>query len=131
MTPNIKETIAQNVIALLGNQEKGATAALVGMGISNGTATRILHAKVDLGVDMLVKLAAGLKVQPWQLCVPGLDPSRMPSLEPLPFRWPFRQIDPEVLTGLTGTPAQQVENGMLATLAAVGVNPRKPQARRA
>ena len=133
MGKNLKIVVAENVRTLLGLRpdDRGATAALIKLKISNGDATRTLKGQTSIGLDKLAELAKALKVEPWQLLVPGLDPTRMPALEPVSFRWPFRQVDPEVITGLSGSLAQQVENGLLATLAAVGVASRKPQARAA
>ena len=129
MGEDVKKIVARNVLALLRLEpgESGATAALIKLGIANGDATRVLQGETSLGLDKIGQIAAALKVQPWQLCSPGLDPDRLPTLEPLSFRWPFNGIDPEVITGLTGTHAQSVENGLLATLATVGINPRAPR----
>ena len=127
MASDIKKVVRDNTLALLGLApgERGATAELVRLGLSNGDATRVLKAETSLGLDKIVQIANGLRVQPWQLLVPGLDPERLPALEQISFRWPFRNVDPEVITELVGTSAQQVENGLLATLATAGIAPRR------
>ena len=133
MRPDLKRIVADNLLAMLGiaEGERGATAALIKRGISNGDATRALQGQTSIGLDKLAELAAAVGCEPWQLCVPSLDPDRLPTTEPAPFRWPFHQVDPEVITGLAGASAQAVENGLLATLATAGIQPRKPNRRAA
>jgi hypothetical protein len=124
MEEDLRKVVAENVVSLLGldgPQAKGATAKLIRLGISNGDATRALKGETNLGLGKIAELASALKVKPWQLLVPDLDPQRLPSLEPATFRWPFRKIDPAAIMDLAGTPAQQVENGLLGVLAAVGL----------
>lgn len=125
MATDLKKVIRDNVRTLLAlaPADKGI-AALVQLGFSNGTAQRLMGGETSLGVELLQQLAERLKVEPWQLCVPGLNPEAMPRLEPLGFRWPFRRIDPETITSLVGTAAQNVENGLLAALATAGVQPK-------
>lgn len=126
MASDLKLVISGNVRSLLGlNEGESGVSRLIEKGISNGNAQRVLAGETSIGADLLTQLARALRVEPWQLCVPNLDPDRLPSLEPVAFRWPFRNIDPEVITGLVGTQAQGVENGLLAVLATVGISPRK------
>lgn len=127
MEKDIKKVVAENVRALLGktNGERGATAALIKLGIPNGDATRVLQGETSIGLDKLAQIAGKLRVQPWQLMTPDLDPMRLPSLEQSSFRWPYRQIDPDVFTGLSGLAAQQVESGVLVALATLGISPTK------
>lgn len=121
----LKITIRDNVRRLLRlNEGDSGVASVMKLGFANGTAQRILDDDTEIGVDKLQLLATGLKVEPWQLCVPQLDPDRLPTIEPLSFRWPFRSIDPEAITGLVGTTATQVENGLLTALSTIGVSPR-------
>lgn len=125
---HLKSVLANNVRALLGHQGITAvTAELVRRGIANGTVTRILDAKTAIGLDKLAELAACLNVEVWQLLVPGLDPERMPTTEPLAFRWPFSRIDPTAVLGLSGTAALNVENGLLVSLATIGISAGKRQ----
>lgn len=125
MAQNLKATIRDNVRRLLNLApgDSGVTQVMA-LGFANGTAQRILDDKTMIRVNQIEALAARLRVQPWQLCVPGLDPDRLPDIEPRSFRWPFRTIAPEVITGLVGTAAAQVENGLLAVLATAGISPR-------
>lgn len=130
--PTLPATITANVRRLLKlPDDEPGVAKVMKLGFANGTAQRILDSETALGSDTLERLADGLGVHAWQLLVPDLDPEKLPKLEPLPFRWPFRQIDPEVVTGLVGTSAQNVENGLLATLATAGISPRKPRSKAA
>lgn len=120
----LKLVIRDNVRALLGLAEgQAGVQKVIDLGFSPGAASRILDDRTSIGVDKLQALAAKLDVEPWQLCVPGLDPSRLPTFEPASFRWPFRRIDPAVITGLAGTAAAGVENGLLASLATLGIGP--------
>jgi hypothetical protein len=125
MAEDLKEVVRANVRALLGlkDHEKGIT-RLKNAGIGQGTAQAVLDASRELRIETITRLAEGLHVQPWQLLVPNLDPERLPTLEPASFRWPFRRIDPDVITGLVGTTAREVENGLLGLLAAMGVQPK-------
>jgi hypothetical protein len=125
MAEDLKEVVRANVRALLGlkEREKGIT-RLKEKGIGQGTAQAVLDGSRELRIETITRLADGLHVQPWQLLVPNLDPERLPTLEPAAFRWPFRRIDPEVITGLVGTTAREVENGLLGLLAAMGVQPK-------
>jgi hypothetical protein len=130
MAQDLKLILRDNVRTLLGLAEgESGVAKLMKLGFSNGNAGRVLRGETSFGLDLLSELAEAFNVEPWQLCVPNLDPERLPSLEPLSFRWPFRQIDPEVVTGLVGTSAAAVENGLLVALAAAGVSPRKHHSR--
>jgi hypothetical protein len=126
MQPTLKMTIRDNVRRLLGlAEDESGVSRVMALGFSNGTAQRILDSETSIGVDVLEKLADGLKLAPWQLCVPNIEPDRVPRLEPVAFRWPFRQIDPEVITGLVGSPAQQIENGLLVALGTLGISTRR------
>ncbi len=123
---DLKITLRDNVRALLGLQPgESGVSRLIDLGIPNGNAQRVLGGTTSIGLDSLADLATALSVQPWQLCVPGLDPERLPVLVEPTFRWPFRRIDPEVVTNLVGTAAHNVENGLLSALATAGVSPRK------
>jgi len=108
----------------LGDAESGV-GKLVDLGIPNGTAQRVLGGETSVGLDKIDHVARVLKVEAWQLLSPGLDPERPPTLERLTFRWPFRNVDPEIITGLAGTAAQAVEQGLLVALATSGISPRK------
>ena len=123
----LKVTIVANVRRLLAIPEgvSGVSRVML-LGFVNGTAQRILNENTNIGFDILERLAKALGVQPWQLLVSDLDPQQMPTLEPLSFRWPFRHIDPEVVTGLVGSAAQNIENGLLAALATQGIAARRP-----
>lgn len=126
MAENLKITVRDNVRAILGLKKgEAGIQKLKELGISNGNAQRILGGETNLGLGLLADLAQALHVEPWQLCVPGLDPDRLPRLHEAKVRWPFRRIDQEVISGLVGTIAASVENGLLATLATVGISPRK------
>lgn len=49
-------------------------------GPSNGTVERILNSKVGASIDQLDLLANIYELEPWQLLVPGLDPTNPPIL---------------------------------------------------
>jgi transcriptional regulator with XRE-family HTH domain len=48
-----------------------------------GTATRIKERETSVGIDVLEKIASAFNLQPWQLLVPGFDPSHPPTLKPV------------------------------------------------
>ena len=122
MHSNLKIVVRDNVRRLLGLRPgESGVSQVMALGFANGTAQRILDGETSLGLDTLSKLAARLGVEPWQLCVPDLQTDRLPSLEPLPFRWPFARVDPRLVLNLVGTQAQAVEVGLLSALAAAGV----------
>ena len=50
------------------------------LGLKNGTAQRVLAGETSIGLELLAVLAEKLRVEPWQLLVPGLDPRALPSL---------------------------------------------------
>lgn len=126
MASDIKIVVRDNVRALLRlSPTESGVSKLIDLGIPNGSAQRVLKGETSVGLDVMSELARVLKVSPWQLCVPGIDPDRLPDIEPRSFRWPFRQIDPEAITNLVGTKASAVEQGLLIALAAAGVSPRK------
>ena len=128
MEPDLKLVIRDNMRSLLGlRPEDAGVAEVMRLGFANGSAQRLLAGATNINAKTLAKLAHGLHVKPWQLCVPNLDPERLPSLDVIAFRWPFRSIDPEVITGLVGTAAQSVENGLLVVLSTAGISPRKLQ----
>lgn len=126
MAVNLKKIIRENVRARLGLRPgQAGVSKLIELGIAQGSAQRVLGGETSVGADLIAEVAQVLNVAPWQLCVPGLDPDRLPSLEPVSFRWPFRNIDAEVVTSLVGTQAQGVENGLLSVLATLSISPRK------
>lgn len=126
MPQDIKTVIRDNVRALLGLEEGVSwVQSLINKGVSNGNAQRVLGGVASVGIDTIAQVAAALKVKPWQLLVPGLDPDNLPSTDTQEFRWPFRRIDPDQVLGLVGSVAAAVETGLLVALASAGVSPRK------
>lgn len=93
--------------------------------VGRGTIQRIKEGNTSCGLDVVTKLATAFGIDPWQLLVPNIDPNRLPRLDNETFRWPFRNVDMEMITGLVGSPAVAVENGLLVALAAAGISPRK------
>lgn len=126
---DVKTVVRENVRRLLrlAPGESGV-AKLMRRGFSNGTAQRLLGGETSFGVDLLAEVSAAFGLEPWQLCVPNLDPDRVPALHEPSSRWPFRSIDQDVVAGLVGLQAQTVEQGFLVALATAGVQPRKRQA---
>ena len=127
MSKNLPAVVRDNVVRLLGAshpKERGLLAKVIALGFGNGTAQAILAAERDLGLGRIEELASALSVEPWQLIFPGLDPDNLPRGEPYAFRWPFQRVAPEALLGLSGSAAQGIENGLLASLATLGLDPR-------
>jgi len=73
MTRDIKIIVRDNILALLrlSHGTRGATAALIRLGVSNGEASRVLRANTSIGIDKIAQIAAALHVAPWVLCFPG------------------------------------------------------------
>jgi len=125
----MKAVIRDNVRRLLGLEpgDSGVTPLMRKTGFKNGTAQRVLKAETSIGVDILAELARGLGVEAWQLLVKDLDPDNLPTLHPPSSRWPFRQVDQEAVTSLSGSQAAAVELGLLVALASAGAPSRKPR----
>lgn len=132
METDLKLTVSRNVRALLGlAPEESGVATLMAKGFANGSASRILAGDTDLGLTMLARLAERLRVEPWQLLVPDLDPKRLPALHEVKDPWPFRRIERASVTSLVGEAARQVEQGLLVALASVGVSSAESAAKAA
>lgn len=126
MAEDLKITIRENIRALLGlDPGESGVSKLIRLGLSNGNAQRLLGGETSVGLDVLSQCASALHVEPWQLCVPGIDPANLPRIDPINFRWPFRRIDPEAVLGLVGSAAAAVETGLLVALASAGISPGK------
>jgi hypothetical protein len=93
--------------------------------VGRGTVQRIKEGNTSCGLDVVTKISGAFGIEPWQLLVPNIDPHRLPRLDEEPLRWPFRNVDRELIAGLVGSPAIAVENGLLVALAAAGISPRK------
>jgi hypothetical protein len=80
--PDLKIVIKDNVRRLLGLRDgQSGVSMLIKMGINNGNSTRILEGETSFGLDLLEKLAEKLGVQPWQLCVSGVGPGKLPAIQ--------------------------------------------------
>jgi len=85
MAPKIKKVLGENAVALsayrspLRPNEKG-TSRLIKLGLTNGTAQRVLDDESDISLAALETIAGGLRVDPWQLLVPDFHPERLPQL---------------------------------------------------
>jgi len=82
------EVLAENTKALMLKRGlKQATvsenAARAGKKIDQRTVGRVCNAEFPAQVPTLEGLAAGIGVEPWQLLVPGLDPSALPRTAPM------------------------------------------------
>lgn len=126
MAEDLKITVRDNVRRLLGLQpDESGVSKLIDKGFSNGNAQRVLGGETSIGIDLLAQVAAAFGLDAWQLCFPGLDPTNPPRVHEPSTRWPFKRVDQDVIAGLVGTVAANVENGLLAALATAGVSPRK------
>lgn len=126
-TTPLRIVIRDNVVRLMrasGPKERRLLSRLAPMAGGQGNAQSILNADRDVGLKILQQVAEAHSVEVWQLLFPGLDPDNLPRAEPYAFRWPFRQVSPEALLSLTGTAAQGIENGLLASLATLGLQPK-------
>lgn len=78
-------TLWQNVQALMvrkyGKTSIKPFAAFCKVGV--GTIQRIEAQQTSVGLTILDKIAQKFDLAPWQLLVPGLDPSNPPTLQPV------------------------------------------------
>lgn len=79
------KVLGENLLALmkahpdLGSNPKLATRTKLG----TGTISRLKNGQVDANLETLERLAKAFHVEPWQLLVPGLHPSNLPTLQPI------------------------------------------------
>lgn len=118
MTDDIRAVLRDNVKALLEKRaredktQKPGISGLIAMGIPNGTAQRILGGKTSIGLDVVEKLAKGLKVSPWVLLVPQLSVDALPGLTEDHSAWPFPLVDQSAYLDLTPTERAFVQGGL-------------------
>lgn len=82
MSKQIKAVLRRNVKALMvAKWDKENISRLAReAGIEQGGAMRVLDTSSMIQLDKIEKVAAALGVQPWELLVPGFDPSNRPLL---------------------------------------------------
>jgi len=78
-------TLWQNVAALMGKHygEENLSRLARECSIGLGTAARIKKQQTSVGIDILHAIATRFGLAPWQLLVPGFDPSNPPALQPV------------------------------------------------
>lgn len=78
----LKAVLWQNVKALMVARygKENLTRLATECRIGPGTATRIKEQRTSVGLDVLEQIAGTFHVEPWQLLVPGMDPSNPPVL---------------------------------------------------
>lgn len=54
--------------------------------LGTGTISRLRNGMVDANLDTLERMATAFGVAPWQLLVPGIDPTNPPTLQPVSER---------------------------------------------
>lgn len=78
-------TLWHNVSALMlkhyGEENLSRLARECAIGL--GTAARIKKQQTSVGIDILHAIAVRFGLAPWQLLVPGFDPSNAPALQPV------------------------------------------------
>lgn len=81
LTP-AKAVLWQNVKALMDARygKENLTRLAADAKIGPGTATRIKEQKTSVGLDVLEQIGQAFGVEPWQLLVPGMNPSNPPVL---------------------------------------------------
>lgn len=79
----LAETLGKNLSALMAaHPELSSNPKMADRtGLGTGTIHRLRYGKVDCTMDTLQKLAKPFGIEPWQLLVPGLDPSNLPALK--------------------------------------------------
>jgi hypothetical protein len=86
IVPNMGLPLDKLLAANLGRifEARGITSAKKAeeqLKVPRSTVDRAWNCRSMARLDTLQDVAAGLKVQPWQLLVPGLDPHNLPQLE--------------------------------------------------
>jgi hypothetical protein len=77
---NLRRLMDRQGRASVTEQDLAKMARRAGESLSQSTINRILNAKVSVGVDHLMILAALFDLEPWQMLVPDLDPDDPPVL---------------------------------------------------
>lgn len=101
----LRPIVAKNVRACLGHKYPGmkphetGVSKLVSLGLSQGTAARLLRGETDVGLGLLADLAHALDLQPWHLLVPDLDPAALPGVT-ADMGWPFEMVSPDTYWSL-------------------------------
>lgn len=79
MLQDIRETLAQNVLALMESRRMTADSALAKLaGVDQKTVWRIKKKEQSLTIDKLELIARAFGLHAWQLLIPGLDPANPP-----------------------------------------------------
>jgi hypothetical protein len=80
-----KKVLWQSVLALMKKHygRENLTRLAKDCKFGPATSTRLKEAKTSVGVEVIDKIAKHFDVQPWELLVPGFDPSNRPTLAPL------------------------------------------------
>lgn len=78
----LRAVLAENLVRLMDTHPKLKSNPLLAKeaGIGSGTVSRIRNGEVSANLETLSRLAAAFDVMPWQLLVPGIDPSNPPVL---------------------------------------------------
>ncbi|WP_342617193.1 helix-turn-helix transcriptional regulator [Rhodoferax sp. GW822-FHT02A01] len=79
---DVKKVLWENIERLMRHHygKKNITKLASESEVGNGTIQRIEEQNTSVGVDNLEKIADALKVEIWQLLVPGIDPANLPSI---------------------------------------------------
>lgn len=118
MHDDYRSVLRDNVRALLevrtkeDSTRKGGIQGLIALGLSHGTAQRILEGQTSIGLDVLVQVARGLGVSPWMLLVPQLNCTQLPGLTEDQSAWPFPLVDQSAYLALTATERAFVQGGL-------------------
>jgi hypothetical protein len=118
MTTDLRIVVRDNVRRLLDiTPGESGVQRLINLGISTGAAQRLMAVQTSIGRVLLEEIASKLRVQPWQLLVPALDPRNPPVLGQTSHRWPFRSISQQSIAELSDGEAEAVEAGLRVALA--------------
>jgi DNA-binding Xre family transcriptional regulator len=82
MPVSLQETLGKNLAALMRRTPALSSPKKLAarIGTSKSTVERIREGAVACQLDTLQAIAKAFELQPWQLLVPGLDPSNAPML---------------------------------------------------
>jgi transcriptional regulator with XRE-family HTH domain len=82
---NAEQVLATNLNALMASDHSLNTVEKLAKrsGVGTGTIDRLRRAEASARLYTIVAIAVAFKIEPWQLLVPGFDPSNPPILQPV------------------------------------------------
>ncbi|WP_137860779.1 helix-turn-helix transcriptional regulator [Variovorax sp. 3P27G3] len=128
--PDSKLVLWENIATLMKakygreNLTRLATEAKVGP----GTVSRIKAHETSVGLDVVEAIARIFKLEPWQLLVPGLDATSLPTLSTGSAAWPFPSLDRNAVFALPPEKRGKIEGYIESVLESARVTENRKAA---